>query len=213
MPLTTSQVQSASRKRALEQSSHACPLVTSLVRLPFPPSHFSTSVNSLRLRRSVPWKLTRSYDFLHLWLCTFSGSPPHYRGLLIMLTVVKVVAHFLVPSCVPGASTLADFRTYSKWRTKAPFKTVFCKVSARATHSNACVFWWNQFLCTWSRGFLSEHMDFDCHMPLMGLVKAIKGARTVSTLTHLFLYHSHNYGGSHHLYLVPTWQCFLFNFF
>lgn len=101
MPLTTSQVQSASRKRALEQSLHACPLVTSLVRLPFPPFHFSTSVNSLRLRCSTRWKLTRSYNFLQLWLCTFSNSPPHYRG--IMVTVVKVVSPFLVPSCVPGA--------------------------------------------------------------------------------------------------------------
>lgn len=103
MPLTTSQVQSASRKKALEQSSHACPLVTSLVRLPFPPFHFSTSVNSLRLRRSMRQKLTCSYDFLHLWLCTFRYSPPHYWGLLIMRSVVKVVARFLVPSCVPDA--------------------------------------------------------------------------------------------------------------
>lgn len=44
MPLKTSQVQSASRKRGLEQSLHACLLITCL---PFYPFRFSVSLNSL----------------------------------------------------------------------------------------------------------------------------------------------------------------------
>lgn len=117
----------------------------------------------------------------------FSNSSPWCSGLLVMLTVVKIVARFLVPSCIPGASTVADFTTYPRWHTKAPFKTVFCnskKISARAPHSNACVL--SIFVYIVTRlplrvcEFWRQHA-FD------GLSESYKRSKTVSTWTHLFL--------------------------
>lgn len=57
------------------------------------------------------------------------------------------------------------------------------RISVGASHSNACIFSWHCFLCTFSRGVLSEHVAFDCSMPLIGPVNAIKRARTVFVWT------------------------------